>query len=115
MLFESYYLGQIERYYRERSREHLVQLNFVQPDPFRSANPDDPPFRTAAFKQRTPPVIVTWRRFRLAIALCGPSRYVTSGTSTRVITLSGACIVRSETRKNVRVEHDTVGCEARRS
>jgi hypothetical protein len=44
MLFESHYLGQIERYYRERSREHLVEPDFVQPDLFRSANPDDPPF-----------------------------------------------------------------------
>lgn len=44
MLFESHYLGQIERYYPERSREHLVQPDFIQPDLFRSANPDDPPF-----------------------------------------------------------------------
>ena len=44
MLFESHYRGQIERYYRERSREHLVQPDFIQPDLFRSANPDDPPF-----------------------------------------------------------------------
>jgi len=44
MLFESRYLGQIERYYHERSREHLVQPDFVQPDLFRSAYPDDPPF-----------------------------------------------------------------------
>ena len=35
---------QIERYYHERSREHLVAPDFVQPDLFRSANPDDPPF-----------------------------------------------------------------------
>jgi len=33
------YLGQIERYCRERSREHLVE-----PDLFGSANPHDPPF-----------------------------------------------------------------------
>jgi len=44
MLFEAHYLGQIERYYHERSREHLVEPDFVQPDLFRSANPDDPPF-----------------------------------------------------------------------
>jgi hypothetical protein len=44
MMFESHYLGQIERYSRERSRENLVQPDFVQPDFFRSANPDDPPF-----------------------------------------------------------------------
>ena len=44
MLFESHYLGQIERYYHERSREHLVAPDFVQPDLFRSAYPDDPPF-----------------------------------------------------------------------
>ena len=44
MLFESHYLGQIERYHRERSREHLVQPDFVQPDLLRSANPHDPPF-----------------------------------------------------------------------
>lgn len=44
MRFESHYLGQIERYYRERSRAHLVQPDFIQPDLFRSANPDDPPF-----------------------------------------------------------------------
>lgn len=43
MLFESHYLGQIERYYREQSREHLVEPDFVQPDLFGSANPDDPP------------------------------------------------------------------------
>ena len=43
MLFESHYLGQIKRYYRERSRAHLVQPDFIQPDLFRSANPDDPP------------------------------------------------------------------------
>ncbi|MCK2097733.1 hypothetical protein, partial [Thauera aromatica] len=36
----------------------------------------------------TPPVIVTGRRFHLPIALCGPSRYVTTGTSNRVITLT---------------------------
>lgn len=40
MLFESHYLGQIERYYHERSREHLVAPDFVQPDLFRSAYPD---------------------------------------------------------------------------
>ena len=44
MLFESHYLGQIERYYRERSHAHLVEPDFIQPDLFRSANPDDPPF-----------------------------------------------------------------------
>ncbi|AVR88462.1 hypothetical protein [Thauera aromatica] len=44
ILFESHYLGQIERYYRERSRAHLAQPDFIQPDLFRSANPDDPPF-----------------------------------------------------------------------
>ena len=44
MLFESHYLGQIERYYHQRSREHLVAPDFVQPDLFRSAYPDDPPF-----------------------------------------------------------------------
>jgi len=44
MLFESHYFAQIERYYRERSRAHLVQPDFVQPNLFRSANPDDPPF-----------------------------------------------------------------------
>lgn len=44
MLFESRYLGQIDRYYRERSRENLVQPDFVQPDLFRSTNPDEPPF-----------------------------------------------------------------------
>lgn len=44
MLFESHYLGQIERYYHERSREHPVEPDFVQPDLFRSALPDDPPF-----------------------------------------------------------------------
>ena len=43
MLFESHYLGQIERYYRDRSHEHLAEPDFVQPDLFRSANPDDPP------------------------------------------------------------------------
>ncbi|MCK2097552.1 hypothetical protein, partial [Thauera aromatica] len=37
---------------------------------------------------KTPPVIVTGRRFHLPIALCGPSRYVTTGTSNRVITLT---------------------------
>lgn len=42
--FESHYLGQIERYYRERSREHLAQPDFVQPDLFQSACQDDPPF-----------------------------------------------------------------------
>jgi hypothetical protein len=44
VLFESHYLGQIDRYYREQSRESLVQPDFVQPDLFRSAYPDDPPF-----------------------------------------------------------------------
>lgn len=44
MLFESHYLGQIERYYQERSRENLVQPDFVQPDLFRSNNPDEPLF-----------------------------------------------------------------------
>lgn len=44
MLFESHYLGQIERYYHQRSRENLVQPDFVQQDLFRSTNPDDPPF-----------------------------------------------------------------------
>lgn len=44
MLFESHYLGQIERYYCERSRENLAQPDFVQPDLFRSTNPDEPPF-----------------------------------------------------------------------
>lgn len=44
MRFESRYFGQIERYYRERSREHLAEPDFIQPDLFRSANPDDPPF-----------------------------------------------------------------------
>jgi hypothetical protein len=44
MLFESHCLGQIERYYHERSREHPAEPDFVQPDLFRSAYPDDPPF-----------------------------------------------------------------------
>jgi hypothetical protein len=44
MLFESHYLGQIDRYYQARSRENLVQPDFVQPDLFRSTNPDEPPF-----------------------------------------------------------------------
>ena len=44
MLFESHYLSQIERYYHERSREPFVEPDFVQPDLFRSAYPDDPPF-----------------------------------------------------------------------
>ena len=44
MFFEAHYLGQIERYYHERSREHLVAPDFVQPDLFRSADPDAPPF-----------------------------------------------------------------------
>jgi hypothetical protein len=43
-LFEAHYLGQIERYYRERARESLMQPDFVQPDLFRSADPDEPPF-----------------------------------------------------------------------
>ena len=44
MLFESHYLSQIERHYRERSRANLVQPDFVQPDLFRSADPHEPPF-----------------------------------------------------------------------
>ncbi len=44
MRFESHCLGQIERHYRDRSREHLVQPDFVQPDLFRSACLGDPPF-----------------------------------------------------------------------
>jgi len=44
LLFEAHYLGQIERYHRERSRENLVQPDFVQPDLFRSISPDEPPF-----------------------------------------------------------------------
>jgi hypothetical protein len=44
MLFESHYLGQIERCHQARSREHLVQPDFVQPDLFRMIHPDDPPF-----------------------------------------------------------------------
>lgn len=43
-LFESRYLAQMERYYHERSLENLDQPDFVQPDLFRSAYPDDPPF-----------------------------------------------------------------------
>jgi hypothetical protein len=44
MLFESRYLAQMERYYRERSGDRLAQPDFVQPDLFRSAHPDEPPF-----------------------------------------------------------------------
>lgn len=44
MLFESHYLAQIERYYHERARENLMQPYFVQPDLFRSADPNEPPF-----------------------------------------------------------------------
>ena len=33
---------------------------------------------------------VTGRRFHWAIALCGPSRYLTNGTSNRVVTLNPA-------------------------
>ena len=44
MFFEAHYLGQIERHNHERSRETLVQPDFVQPDLCRSADPDDPPF-----------------------------------------------------------------------
>lgn len=43
-LFEARYFAQIERYYRERSRDNLVPPDFVQPDLFRSTHPDDPPF-----------------------------------------------------------------------
>lgn len=39
LLFEAHYGGQIHRYYQGHSRENLVQ-----PDLFRSHNPDDPPF-----------------------------------------------------------------------
>lgn len=42
--FESHYLAQIERPYCEQSRDNLAQPYFVQPDLFRSINPDEPPF-----------------------------------------------------------------------
>lgn len=44
MLFESHYLCQIERYYHERTREHLLEPGFIQPKLFGSDNPNEPPF-----------------------------------------------------------------------
>lgn len=44
MRFESHYFAQIDRYFRERSRESLTEPRFVQPDLFQSVDPNEPPF-----------------------------------------------------------------------
>ena len=44
VLFESRYFGQIHRYFQQRAPNHHSPPDFVQPDLFRSINPDEPPF-----------------------------------------------------------------------
>ncbi len=44
VLFESRYFGQIHRYLQGRARDSCSQPEFVQPDLFRSLDPDEPPF-----------------------------------------------------------------------
>lgn len=42
--FESRYFAQYQRYFQDRARDSCAQPDFVQPDLFRSAKPDEPPF-----------------------------------------------------------------------
>lgn len=42
VLFESRYFGQIHRYFQEQASARHRQPDFVQPDLFRSLNPDEP-------------------------------------------------------------------------
>lgn len=43
-LFESHYLGQINRYLHDRSQDNLTQPAFIQPDLFQNTDPNAPPF-----------------------------------------------------------------------
>jgi dihydrolipoamide dehydrogenase len=68
MLFEAHYLGQIERYYHERSREHLVATRLRPARPV----PLGLPGRSTVLNRpqaQTPPLSITGRRFHSTACL----------------------------------------------